>query len=94
MSRVHDALRRAEQGGLTSPPATRAGGEARATAVIDAGPNLTGLLEQVQEIPFHAAPDSLLIDVSPSVAEVLDMKRAGIVTVAVEPVAPAPSPSP
>jgi len=30
---------------------------------------------------------SLLIDVSPRVAEVLDMKRAGIVTVAVEPVA-------
>ncbi len=35
---------------------------------------------------------SLLIDVSPKVAEVLDMKRAGIVTVAVEPVAPAPDP--
>jgi len=33
---------------------------------------------------------SLLIDVSPRVAEVLDMKRAGIVKVAVEPVAPAP----
>jgi rare lipoprotein A len=37
---------------------------------------------------------SLLIDVSPRVAETLDMKRAGIVTVAVEPVAPAASPSP
>ena len=35
---------------------------------------------------------SLLIDVSPCVADELDMKRAGIVTVAVEPVAPAPSP--
>jgi rare lipoprotein A (peptidoglycan hydrolase) len=34
---------------------------------------------------------SLLIDVSPSVAQGLDMMRAGIVTVAVEPVAPAPS---
>jgi len=32
---------------------------------------------------------SLLIDVSPSVADELDMKRAGIVKVAVEPVAPA-----
>ena len=32
---------------------------------------------------------SLLIDVSPSVAAELDMKRAGIVRVAVEPVAPA-----
>jgi rare lipoprotein A len=35
---------------------------------------------------------SLLIDVSPCVADELDMKRAGIVSVAVEPVAPAPSP--
>jgi rare lipoprotein A (peptidoglycan hydrolase) len=35
---------------------------------------------------------SLLIDVSPSVADELDMKRAGIATVAVEPVARAPSP--
>jgi rare lipoprotein A (peptidoglycan hydrolase) len=34
---------------------------------------------------------SLLIDVSPRVADTLDMRRAGIVTVAVEPVAPAPS---
>jgi rare lipoprotein A len=33
---------------------------------------------------------SLLIDVSPSVADELDMRRAGIVRVAVEPVAPAP----
>ena len=64
MSRVHDALRRAEQGGLLPPPVNRPNGEARAAAVIDAGPNLTGLLEQVEEIPFHTAPDSLLIDVS------------------------------
>jgi rare lipoprotein A (peptidoglycan hydrolase) len=35
---------------------------------------------------------SLLIDVSPSVADELDMKRAGIATVAVEPIARAPSP--
>ena len=35
---------------------------------------------------------SLLIDVSPGVADELDMRRAGIVSVAVEPVAPAPSP--
>jgi rare lipoprotein A len=37
---------------------------------------------------------SLLIDVSPRVAETLDMKRAGIVTVAIEPVAPEVDPSP
>jgi rare lipoprotein A (peptidoglycan hydrolase) len=35
---------------------------------------------------------SLLIDVSPSVADELDMKRAGIVKVTVEPVAPASNP--
>jgi rare lipoprotein A (peptidoglycan hydrolase) len=34
---------------------------------------------------------SLIIDVSPSVAEGLDMKRAGIVKVAIDPVAPAPN---
>lgn len=35
---------------------------------------------------------SLLIDVSPSAAEQLDMTRTGIATVAIEPVAPAKSP--
>ncbi len=66
MSRVHDALRRAEQAGLLSPPVSRPGGtEARAgTMMADAGPNMAGLLEQVQEIPFRLAPDSLLIDVT------------------------------
>jgi receptor protein-tyrosine kinase len=66
MSRVHDALRRAEQNGTLSPPANRVSGEAprSATIAVDPGPNLAGLLEQVQEIPFRTAPDSLLIDVS------------------------------
>jgi receptor protein-tyrosine kinase len=65
MSRVHDALRRAEQAGLLSPPVNRPGAEARsATMVADPGPNMAGLLEKVQEIPFRLAPDSLLIDVS------------------------------
>jgi protein-tyrosine kinase len=65
MSRVHDALRRAEQAGMLSPPVTRAQTEARAaTATLDSGPSLNGLLEQVQEIPFRTMPDSLLIDVS------------------------------
>lgn len=80
MSRVHDALRRAEQAGLLAPPAMRPpppamppqpdadpqaspdGGSTVAT--LDMGPNLAGLLEQVEEIPFRTAPDSLLIDVS------------------------------
>jgi len=65
MSRVHDALRRAEQSGAVPPQTTRSASEARAAAaVIDAGPNLAGLLEQVPEIPYRTAPDSLLIDVS------------------------------
>lgn len=37
---------------------------------------------------------SLLIDVSPRVAEALDMKRSGIASVSVEPVAPAQNPAP
>ncbi len=67
MSRVHDALRRAEQAGLLTPSAPRTTDEVRsatAAAVADPGPNLNGLLDQVKEIPFNAAPDSLLIDVS------------------------------
>ena len=63
MSRVHDALRRAEQSGELTPPAPRSNGDARAAAPspnFDAGPNLGGLLEQVQEVPFRTATDSLL----------------------------------
>ncbi len=69
MSRVHDALRRAEQAGLLSPPAARTpilGGEVRsnATTTLDTGPNMAGLLDKVEEIPFRTATDSLLIDVT------------------------------
>ena len=67
MSRVHDALRRAEQSGALAPPAPRSNGDVRAAVAsssFDAGPNLAGLLEQVQEVPLRTATDSLLIDVS------------------------------
>src|SRR5712691_8542361 len=66
MSRVHDALRRAEQSGAVTPPAPRSNGDAHVapSSSFDAGPNLAGLLEQVQEVPFRTATDSLLIDVS------------------------------
>ena len=64
MSRVHDALRRAEQAGVVSPPVNRPGESRVSLATLDSGPNLAGLLEQVEEIPFRAASDSLLIDVS------------------------------
>ncbi len=65
MSRVHDALRRAEQSGLLSPPAARTPLDHNgATAVLDAGPNLVGLLEEIEEVPYRTATDSLLIDLT------------------------------
>jgi protein-tyrosine kinase len=63
MSRVHDALRRAERAGVLAPPAVRPNQESRgAVGTLDAGPNLAGLLELVEEIPFRTATDTLLID--------------------------------
>lgn len=62
MSRVHDALRRAEQTGQTPPPVPRRAEGRSAAVVADPGPNLTGLLEQAREVPFRTAPDALLID--------------------------------
>jgi protein-tyrosine kinase len=66
MSRVHDALRRAEQTGATGAPSKRPPLEGRGLAapVLDPGLDLSGLLEQVQEVPFRTATDTLLIDVS------------------------------
>ena len=70
MSRVHDALRRAEQSGVlsTQAPPPRQNNPARGPVntgnMVDQGPNLTNLLEQVEEIPFRAATDTLLIDVN------------------------------
>ncbi len=63
MSRVHDALRRAESSGAIKPP----GGEAPppragATVATDAIPSLQGLLEQVEEVSFNAGAEALLID--------------------------------
>jgi receptor protein-tyrosine kinase len=67
MSRVHDALRRAEQSGVLSPPVQRpaASAPAAGTTVLDPSVNdFEGFLELIQEVPFRAATDSLLIDVS------------------------------
>src|SRR5579862_6667507 len=73
MSRVHDALRRAEQSGALSAPVNRppaaetraAAPDSRAAAAVaDPGANFATLLDHVQEIPFRTATDSLLIDVS------------------------------
>lgn len=62
MSRVHDALRRAEQSGTFSTSSPRP--PVRGSAVMDAGPDVQGLLDQVEEVRFMAATDSLLIDVT------------------------------
>src|SRR5712671_904091 len=63
MSRVHDALRRAEQTGALAP----SGGEPRAgdrtaAATIEPQSPLKGLLEQVKTIPYNPSPDALVID--------------------------------
>jgi protein-tyrosine kinase len=68
MSRVHDALRRAEKTGELAPPVVqsnievRSPGAAAPTATLEMGANLAGLLELVEEVPFRTATDSLLID--------------------------------
>ncbi len=66
MSRVHDALRRAEQAGYLNAPAAPVGAATApprpGTGVVDQ--SLRGLLELVQEIPFNPAPEAHLIDAS------------------------------
>lgn len=63
MSRVHDALRRAEKSGEPAPPVVQPQPENRSPAVpVEMGANLAGLLEMVEEVPFRTATDSLLID--------------------------------
>jgi receptor protein-tyrosine kinase len=48
---------------MLSPQTQRPTQDARAaTAVLDAGPSMSGLLEQVPEIAYRTATDSLLID--------------------------------
>jgi receptor protein-tyrosine kinase len=74
MSRVHDALRRAEQSGLMNQPAPAprtGGGEGRMLAshvlgsnMMESAPAMASILDQVVEVPFRTATDSLLIDVS------------------------------
>lgn len=75
MSRVHDALRRAEQMGAAPPsqpepapaappPGAAAGVPSEPARLARRGlvTQVTGLLEQVQEIPFTPAPEALLLD--------------------------------
>jgi protein-tyrosine kinase len=66
VSRVHDALRRAEQSGVLPPPnpARQQNPATSGMPVLEPGLDLDRLLELVEEVPFRAATDSLLIDVS------------------------------
>ena len=56
MSRVHDALRRAEQ----SAGEPRA--DARVAAPAGPSPSMEGLLELVKTVPYNPSPDALVID--------------------------------
>lgn len=64
MSRVHDALRRAAQGGAQTPildvPSTAR--IAASAAMNTVAPSLDGLLDRVQEVVWTPPADSLLID--------------------------------
>jgi len=59
MSRVYDALRRAEQSGL--PPVSAAVGSAIPSLESQ---SLQGILELIQEIPFNPNPEAHLIDMT------------------------------
>ena len=73
MSRVHDALRRAERAGTFQPtggepppsamvPAYAQQAMQSASAMINDPVNLQGLLEKIEEIPFRPLADAHLID--------------------------------
>jgi protein-tyrosine kinase len=68
MSRVHEALRRAEQSGSINldPPAAGNGITARPAGLdLAEGPTSivpVGMLQEVQEVPFQPAPESHLLD--------------------------------
>jgi receptor protein-tyrosine kinase len=59
MSRVYDALRRAEQSGLP-----QVSGSAVSAAPSGEAATLQGLLELVQEIPFNPNPEAHLLDMT------------------------------
>jgi len=64
MSRVHDALRRAEQTGaiVSNVPDQGAAGRSPAAAMLDPQPAMQGLLALVKTIPYNPSPDALIID--------------------------------
>jgi protein-tyrosine kinase len=69
MSRVHDALRRAEKAGTPPPEAPASGAAAPAISNLaapivasQATAVLPDFLQQMEEVPFTPAPEALLID--------------------------------
>ncbi|MBV8841534.1 MAG: CpsD/CapB family tyrosine-protein kinase [Bryobacterales bacterium] len=64
MSRVYDALRRAEQAGAAFTSAAPVAAVSANAAVLEPGLKLEGLLEQVQEVPFRGTTPSLMVDLS------------------------------
>ena len=65
MSRVHDALRRAEQSGVFTPTVVESQAPGRAAAAAPAMEPQTasrGLLDLVATIPYTPSPDALVID--------------------------------
>jgi receptor protein-tyrosine kinase len=73
MSRVHDALRRAERAGVQFPdtpavseqtPPSVQQESSRATTAVFTGlaDQFEGLLERIQEVPFDPSPESHLVD--------------------------------
>ena len=62
MSRVHDALKKAEQAGLLTGGDSTPG--QRAAAVVAKPLPLDGLLDQVEEIEFRPQPESHLLTLS------------------------------
>src|ERR1700730_15992734 len=64
MSRVHDALRRAEQASVLSPPQVEGRSSAQSAATAVFTHPLEGLIEKIKTIPYNPSPDSLLVDPS------------------------------
>jgi len=63
MSRIHEALRRAEQmGGLAKP--SPAGGVSSEAAEGFASAPTGNFLDRLEEVPFQPAPEALLVDLS------------------------------
>ena len=66
MSRVHDALRRAEQTGAAPSLSVPDAGSINLPGAppVQAAVSVHGLLQQVQEVPYSPAEDALLLDVA------------------------------